>query len=710
MTNEKITIKHGINDLFPGVIITASLDNGKKIQLEYTKETETSGTDRHGTYKRKHLTFENTVEKVRLELQVTDYVDMITATVHSSVEQEEVFFKPISFSPQNGIEITIESIKDLDYLLCYYHFNDWWTRPKFLTDFSEVPERTQSMLWLKNNQYYCFLPLVSESCKTELVGTEGGVVLQLSSYIGGTSNINTPIFVLKKGDNPFILMRDTISVILQDLHLPQPLREHKHYPEILEYLGWCSWDAFYHDVNEPGIVEKMEELKDKGIPVKWVMIDDGWQEVKEKQLQSFQADKQKFPNGINNLIELMKSKYKVNWVGVWHTLFGYWGGIDPESKLATDYKEFLFQTNNKKLLPAPDASKGFAFWNSFHNHLKQEGIDFVKVDCQGAINNFYSNHLSPGRAAKEVHLALEASTSANFGNTVINCMGMAAENIWYRHTSAVSRNSDDFVPGKEISFKEHALQNVYNSLYHSQLYWGDWDMFWTNHEEAKQNAVLRALSGGPIYFSDRVGDTAPEMINPLILKSGKILRAEQPGLPTEDMLFVDPTNSGTALKVWNKVGNGAVLGVFNIDELDRKVNGKVSPSLIPFLDQGSFIVYEYFSGIVKHMNYEDSLDIQLDKEEVRLYIILPAEKFVPIGLLNKFLSPLTVKTVVVQSNRAIMEVTEGGRFGFICQEAISNIAINGIPTAKYRRNDNYYDIILPETNSMITVEIEWRNN
>ena len=47
--------------------------------------------------------------------------------------------------------------------------------------------------------------------------------------------------------------------MLAALLLSQLLRENKQLPEMFEYFGWCSWDAFYHKVNEAGLLEKMEE-------------------------------------------------------------------------------------------------------------------------------------------------------------------------------------------------------------------------------------------------------------------------------------------------------------------------------------------------------------------------------------------------------------------------------------------------------------------
>ncbi|GIQ70525.1 hypothetical protein XYCOK13_33490 [Xylanibacillus composti] len=77
------------------------------------------------------------------------------------------------------------------------------------------------------------------------------------------------------------------------------------------------------------------------------------------------------------------------------------------------------------------------------------------------------------------------------------------------------------MPAAAESFREHALQNAYNSYFHGSFYWGDWDMYWTDHHDDKQNMVLRAVSGGPVYFSDKTGRTKAEHVWPLIYRDGQ---------------------------------------------------------------------------------------------------------------------------------------------------------------------------------------------
>jgi hypothetical protein len=196
------------------------------------------------------------------------------------------------------------------------------------------------------------------------------------------------------------------------------------------------------------------------------MIDDGWSEVQGRKLYGMDADPVKFPRGLAHTIEALKRQYGIRWVGVWHTIAGYWNGIHPDSGMARELREYLYVTRRGNVIPHPDAGRGFGFWHAWHGYLARQGVDFVKVDSQSAVHNFLRHHLPVGQAASAAHTALEASAALHFDRTIINCMGMSAENIWHRPVSAVSRNSDDFVPQERHGFREHALQNAYNSYYH----------------------------------------------------------------------------------------------------------------------------------------------------------------------------------------------------------------------------------------------------
>ena len=79
-------------------------------------------------------------------------------------------------------------------------------------------------------------------------------------------------------------MRRNAECRAGELDYPTLPRQRKTYPEMLDMLGWCSWDAFYHKVDEAGLREGGGAAGSLGLPAGWVMIDDGWSETKDGKL------------------------------------------------------------------------------------------------------------------------------------------------------------------------------------------------------------------------------------------------------------------------------------------------------------------------------------------------------------------------------------------------------------------------------------------
>ena len=78
------------------------------------------------------------------------------------------------------------------------------------------------------------------------------------------------------------------------------------------------------DVSHEGLAAKAQEFKDKGIPVRWMLIDDMWAEsnnnlatMHSRELRQFEGDPQRFPGGMRAAISELKEKFGMK-VGVWH--------------------------------------------------------------------------------------------------------------------------------------------------------------------------------------------------------------------------------------------------------------------------------------------------------------------------------------------------------------------------------------------------------
>lgn len=674
--------------LFAGRRITGTitpslaLDDGRRVHPALTTTETVAGEDRLGPYTEHRLRYEDAAETVRLVVSFRIYGATLVASVAvTTLGGNNIGVRASGLAPVGGVTLHVADLGEVDGLMANYLHKDWWTRPHFDTDLAALPSRTQSLVWRASEDgvYHHVLCVAGDTFKTELAGVPtGGLVVSVGAYDGGYTNFETVAFVLSGGDDLFALPARNVEAGMQALGTPFQARWHKRYPEPFEYLGWCSWDAFYHDVSSQGILDKAQELRDKEVPIRWFIVDDGWMDHERRHLAAFEPNPETFPGGFAPLADALKQLGGVAWLGIWHTLFGYWNGVLPESDLARAMGDALVTTHTGKVIPSSEIHRAFKFWDAWHRRLRQAGVDFVKVDYQSGLVTFWTQELGIGTAAQRAHAALEASVGKNFDNTMINCMGMATENLWHRPTSAVTRNSDDFFPKKEESFIEHALQNAYNAYYHAPFMWLDWDMWWTRHEHAATHAVLRAVSGGPIYVSDRVGETDPDQLKPLALSDGRLLRCDAPGRVTEDCLLLDPSKADVPLKLWNRVGEVGVVGVFNVSAEGAAVAGTVGPADVPGLVGEQFVVYEHFSRRALVVDATDRLAVSLAPGESALYLVVPLSgTCTPIGLVDKYIAPAAVADWSATPERTLVLLLEGGRFAWAAETAPAAVFVNG---------------------------------
>lgn len=614
---------------------------------------------------------------------------------------------PFRDSPQlsGGFAITLRPASDsmAEAMCALYQHRDWWTRPAMFHTMSQVPDRTEALLYKCGDIYGFIFALCGDRTKTYIhAGEENAPSFRTTAYTGGLNALREPVFLLCESGDPYTAIT---RVMTQAADLRGiPLKKHRPWPAMFDSLGWCSWDAFYTDIDADKVTQKARELAHKHIPVRWMLMDDGWHSRKDDQLTDFSPDPQKFPGGFLPMIEDIRSFLPVEHFGVWHALGGYWGGIHPDSDLALSCGEYLYRTNGGKYLPHWEPEKGFGFWHRWYSVLKAQGIDFVKVDGQSALKNYYKNDLDIGRAAG-THTGLEAAAQLHMNGQIINCMGMAVENLLKRPVSAISRSSDDFVPQTDDGFFEHLLQNAFTALYHDQLYYCDWDMFWTGSSDPFRHGLLRALSGGPIYFSDKIGDTCEENIRPLIYSDGRILRANRSALPTPDCLFTDPAASGF-VKLSNMCHGCGIEAVFFHDPAsDTAVT--FSPGDIPELgqDPGTLLAYDYFEQTARIIDYGDTCTVRPAREGCALMYFIPMGQIMtPIGLIDKYMAPHSILESFQEAKAVHVKLYEGGIFAFHTTVSKFTLLVDGKPvTAQAFCDGNIYAVQLPATASPIRI-------
>ncbi|WP_303916028.1 Sip1-related alpha-galactosidase [Subdoligranulum variabile] len=587
----------------------------------------------------------------------------------------------------------------------FYLYNPWWTRPAFCEGFGAIPRRTQVVLFQYPDRVGCFVPMVGKTWKAWLApGTDTALALELSCGVAGFTAVDEPLYLYAEAPTAEKAIHTVFARLAMEKGIA--LREERRLPGMFRYLGWCSWDAFYREISEEGVRRKAEELTEKGVPVRWMLVDDGWLSVRydTEQLTDFAPDGEKFPHGFGPLAEELRTQHNIPWLGVWHALAGFWGGVAPGSAAANIAADALLPTLNGKLVPSPDT--GTAFYRRWYELLRRQGIRFAKVDGQSSVPNYFENTRSTVEAAAGLGRALEGGAAVLDG-AVLNCMGMAMESILGRTTSALSRNSDDFLPRKEGSFVEHLLQNAYNALYHNEFYVCDWDMFWTHHPDAGKHALLRAISGGPVYVSDRVGETDAAVLRPLACRDGRLLMMDRSAKPAADCIFRDPRKDGV-LKLHNACPWGGGLAVYNLTDTAQTFSFTAAD--IPELDGSQpHWVYDWFARKAVRLAPGARFEGTVEAGGYGWYPVLPAgRRAALLGLVQKYVGFAALETVQKTDAATLFVVREQGPLGWLAENRPRRVTVNAVDCTDLVQQDGVlFTLPLPENSGKAVVVLEW---
>lgn len=604
---------------------------------------------------------------------------------------------------KDTVRFAFDSIIDLKEGVAAYLFGDWesWTKPINFKKTELLPdEKIMFVLWRHiDGTYGTMIPLCGNQWVTHLAGGEKGIGSVSVNWKNEQAE-NVPFMAVGFGENPYQLIKDVYKEGMKAINRDNNLREYKPYPAMFEDLGWCTWNAMYEDVSEQKIVDGINTFKELGIRIPWLLIDDGWLCIDdEKRLTSMGFDSEKFPEGISGVIDNLKENHGLKHVGVWHTMNGYWSGIDAkkfksQQDLIAPYRDKagvhdLCWSDRMYYAPSPDLSDNHNFYDVWYKQLQGEGISFVKVDQQSVIKrmaNGIQGDNTPGywQLATGMERNLQRSIQKYFNGQVVNCQDMAIEALYNMAGSAVIRNSDDFFPERTAYFSlevekgnaaAHAIMNIHNALWISQMGWPDYDMFQTHHVNADYHAALRAISGGPVYITDTPGLQNSALIKKLINKEGKLYRADIPALPTEDCLF--NINKKQPLKAFSRIGESGVLAIFNTDDAEQVV-GSWTPSDITGLQGKQFAAYKHGTEKVELIEDNAVIPVNLKRLAFEYWNVVPLkDRYAVIGVLNKFNSRSTVLSEVINVNKISATIAEGGEIGIVLPVRPKDIWVNG---------------------------------
>ncbi|PPD70689.1 hypothetical protein GOBAR_DD32434 [Gossypium barbadense] len=380
-----------------------------------------------------------------------------------------------------------------------FRFKVWWTTHWVGSNGKDLENETQMVILEKSasgRPYILLLPLLEGPFRASLQpGTNDNIDICVES---GSTKVTSARFqsvlYIHVGEDPFNLVKEAMEVMRVHLGTFKLLDE-KTPPGILDKFGWCTWDAFYLTVHPQGVWEGVKGLADGGCPPGMVLIDDGWQSISRDEdpitkegmnctvageqmpcrLLKFQEN-YKFRNyespktlatgepnkGMGAFIKDLKDEFNtVEFVYVWHALCGYWGGLMPnvpglpESEVIKPELSPGLKNTMEDLAVDKIVNTGIGFvppekadqlYEGIHSHLKNVGIDGVKLDVIHLLEMLCENYGGRVDLAKAYYRALTDSIRKHFnGNGVIASMEHCND-FMFLGTEAIclGRVGDDF--------------------------------------------------------------------------------------------------------------------------------------------------------------------------------------------------------------------------------------------------------------------------
>ncbi|KAF9626629.1 hypothetical protein IFM89_037422 [Coptis chinensis] len=415
---------------------------------------------------------------------------VLSSSLYESTEQplsiNGCFLGFDSYDSKSRHVVPLGKLKGIRFM-SIFRFKVWWTTHWVGNNGSDVEYETQVMILDKpdyGGPYVLFLPLIEGPFRASLQPDDNDNVdiCVESGFTQVTSSIFRCSMYIHVGDNPHNLIKEAMKVVR--VHLGTfKLLEEKSAPGIVDKFGWCTWDAFYLNVQPEGIWEGVKGLVENGCPPRLVLIDDGWQSICHDddpitdqegmnrtaageqmpyRLVKFQENykfrdyqsKRLMPTetsssdangdvslnkGMGAFVRDLKGDFKsIKYIYVWHALCGYWGGVRPQvpgmpesniivPKLSPSLRMTMEDLavdkimNNRVGLVPPDMVH--QMYEGLHSHLESVGIDGVKVDVIHLLEMMYEDYGGRVELAKAYYKALTAFVKKHFkGNGVIASM------------------------------------------------------------------------------------------------------------------------------------------------------------------------------------------------------------------------------------------------------------------------------------------------
>lgn len=563
------------------------------------------------------------------------------------------------------------------------------------------------ILELEDGDYWMLQPVAINSAMSWIKVVDDNQIDVKYGTMGtdGVKLNDAPVFAYGKSDDIYKLMNSLWGTLAKDKYIKDnlKLRKDKVYPEQFNYLGWCSWEHFRKNINEKVLLEAADEIEKSDIPIRWFLVDHGHQTQIKDRLINFKVSPEKFPNGWSTL--LSKRSDKLKWFGLWHCMYGIWGGIHPEHEM-DDLKPYLMKNDRGRIILDGSTEAADLFYDKLVSSASDNGFDFIKVDVQTRDFNNYLMTSNPVEAHHNNAAALERY-SKNKLSGLMNCMAQNLPCVFNTKYSTTTRVSVDYKLNNVRMARNHIYQGFQNTLWMGQTVWPDHDMFHSSDVKlGRLMAVSKAMSAAPIYMSDPPKDFVDEYITPLAFADGKILRPMAPAVSLPKSLFNNVLmGDGVYYVIAPLTKESAAVVAYSLSNKNTKtVIVEITPDDYTYADAmmqpypgrrkmpaEGLVYYDWYEkkGGVLNGQYSFSLNNMED----RLVLLCEVEKgWSVIGLENKYLSSVSINKYKAEKNKLTVSLRENAPFVVYSDKPVSKC-----DNAKFEKRENGFYVIIPDS-------------
>ncbi len=540
---------------------------------------------------------------------------------------------------------------------------------------------------LKNGDHLLLHGIASREAMSHFVINDDGT-LQVKLVTFGTESVagDIPLFAYARTTNIYDVFQQAwqSAIQLKDIKGHTAFRHQKVYPEMFNYLGWCSWEQYRRKITCDLLVKDVRTIANSPIPVRWVLVDDGHQHqtgsgMTDSRLLSFGTHPETFPNGFKPIMALKSEKIK--WMGIWHAMNGQWQGLHPDHQIR-ELDPHLVKISKKTqgnpmdlLMPKGDSLSSWMFYKGLIGSTKDHGFDFVKIDNQNRQMSFYKGMENPVKTIGQHARSLECAAHEYSGG-LINCFCADLISLMNTQYSAISRVSVDYLLNNEQKAKSHLFQSYQNTLWMGQAVWPDHDMFHSSDKFCgRMMAVSKAMSGAPIYLSDAPNDFLHNLITPLCYSDGRLLRPLAPAVPLPESALLSALSESKAYRVVAPLANGAAaFVVYNLanptpsQSITTRISAEdyihagsfIQPAVSPWqVPKEGLVYYDWYQGKGGLLN--GSYSIELNGFSDRFVQLSPiVQGWSVVGCTDKYLSAAAIEQIQYDKKMLTIKLAESG--------------------------------------------------